>query len=117
MESGVVTMVLDTLKKLSGEVNRKIEADEKVRDVVASKDRTILLDLKDDKCYVLSVKNGAVEEPYEGTLDEPTLKVMTDVKTIQKLIDGKMNPLMAYAMKKIKVEGPLDDVMILKDMF
>jgi hypothetical protein len=28
-----------------------------------------------------------------------------------------MNPLMAYAMKKIKVIGPMDDVIILKDFF
>ena len=109
--------MLDTLKKLSIEVNRKIKEDDKVRKVVATKDRTILVELKDDRSYVISVKAGAVEEPYEGTLDAPTLRVRTDVKTMNKLIEGKINPLMAYAMKKIKVEGDIDDIMVLKDMF
>lgn len=109
--------MLETLKGLRDQLNEKIKKDEKVREVVASKDRTIVLEFTDDKTYVLEVKDGVVLEPHEGTLEDPTLYVKTDMGTMNKLIEKKMNPLMAYAMRKIKVEGPIDDIMVLKDLF
>ncbi|MGA1821821.1 MAG: SCP2 sterol-binding domain-containing protein [Thermoplasmatota archaeon] len=109
--------MLETLKGLRDQLNKKIENDEKVREVIASKDRTIVLEFTDEKTYVLEVKDGEVLEPREGTLEDPTLYVKTDIGTMNKLIEKKMNPLMAYAMRKIKVEGPIDDIMVLKDLF
>jgi predicted aconitase with swiveling domain/putative sterol carrier protein len=109
--------MIEILRELSNEVNRRIAEDQNVRELITSKNRTIQLEFKDDKTYVLEVRDGVVMEPYEGTLDDPTLKVRTDAATLQKLIDKKLNPLMAYAMRKIKVEGPIDDIMILKDLF
>jgi putative sterol carrier protein len=113
----MVIGMMEMLKGLKEQLNEKIENDEKVREVVASKDRTIVLEFTDEKTYILEVKDGVVLEPREGTLDEPTLYVKTDTGTMNKLIEKKMNPLMAYAMRKIKVEGPIDDIMVLKDLF
>ena len=65
----------------------------------------------------LTRRTGKALPPREGTIDDPTITVKTDTKTLDKLLQKKLNPLMAYAMKKIKVDGPMDDIMILKDFF
>jgi len=110
--------MLDILKRISENVNSRIETDPKVREAIVEKDRTVVLNFTDiDRSYVLSVKDGRMEEPIEGTIDDPTLRVTTDTDTMKKLIDRKMNPLMAYAMRKIRVEGPVEEIMMLKDLF
>ncbi len=110
--------MLDMLKEIAKTVNSKIEVDPDAKELMEAKDRTVALIFTDiDKSYVLSVKGGRMEEPYEGTMDSPTLTVTTDKETMIALIEKKLNPLMAYAMRKIKVEGPIDEVMVLKDFF
>ncbi len=110
--------MLDVLKEITRTVNSKIEVDPDAKELMEAKDRMIVLVFTDiDKSYVLSVKGGRMEEPYEGTLESPTLTVTTDKDTMTALIEKKLNPLMAYAMRKIKVEGPIDEVMVLKDFF
>jgi len=109
--------MLDVLKEMVNNINRKIETEPKVREIAQSKDRTILLKFTDEGEYIIEVKDGKALEPRAGTMDNATIVVKTDTQTFDKLIQGKMNPLMAYAMKKIKVIGPMDDVIILKDFF
>ncbi|MBN1389044.1 MAG: SCP2 sterol-binding domain-containing protein [Candidatus Thermoplasmatota archaeon] len=109
--------MLEILKEMVVNVNRKIETDAKVRELAREKDRTILLKIVDVGSYIIEVKGGKVLEPREGTMDDATIVVKTDRSTFDKLLQKKMNPLMAYATKKIKVIGPMDDVMILKDFF
>jgi putative sterol carrier protein len=109
--------MLDTLISLSKDVNKKIETDQKVRDMANEKDRIIVLHFSDEKDYILEVKDGKLLEPREGTVEEPTLLVATDTGTMKKILDKKLNPLMAYAMKKIKVKGPMEEVVLLKEFF
>ncbi len=109
--------MLGVLKELVSNVNKKIETDPKVKEVAEAKDRTILLKFTDESEYILEVVNGKALEPREGTMDDATIVVKTDTATFDKLVTKKLNPLMAYAMKKIKVIGSMDDVMILKDFF
>ena len=110
--------MLDMLKEIAKTVNSKIEVDPDAKELMEAKDRTIVLFFTDlDKSYILSIKGGRMEEPREGTIDSPTLTVTTDKETMTALIEKKLNPLMAYAMRKIKIEGPIDEVMVMKDFF
>ncbi|MBN1539966.1 MAG: SCP2 sterol-binding domain-containing protein [Candidatus Thermoplasmatota archaeon] len=109
--------MLEVLREMTVRVNQKIETDEKVREVARAKDRTVLLKIIDTGSYIIEIKDGKVLEPREGTMDNATIVVKTDRSTFEKLLNKKLNPLMAYAMKKIKVIGPMDDIMILKDFF
>ncbi|MGA1792694.1 MAG: SCP2 sterol-binding domain-containing protein [Thermoplasmatota archaeon] len=109
--------MLDVLNNMVENVNKKIDTDPKIREIAEAKDRTLLLKFTDDKEYIIEIKDGRVLKAIEGTMDNATVVVKTDVATFQKMLDRKLNPLMAYAMKKIKVIGPMDDIMILKDFF
>lgn len=109
--------MLETLISMSKEVNKKIENDPRVRDMAKEKDRLIVLHFTDGDNYILEVKDGKLLEPREGTIEDPTLLVTTDTATMTKILEKKLNPLMAYAMKKIKVKGPMEEVILLKDFF
>jgi len=109
--------LMDVLKDVCAKVNEKIRTDEKMREMAASKDRTIVLEFSDGGTYTIEILKGKVLPPKEGPVDNPTLKVRTDTQTMNKIIEKKMSPLYAYALKKIKVDGPLDEVMLLKDFF
>ncbi|HHD15774.1 MAG TPA: hypothetical protein ENK47_03615 [Euryarchaeota archaeon] len=117
LKGNKVISMLDTLISMSKEVNRKIENDPKVRDLAAERDRIIVLHFTDENDYILEVKDGKLMEPRQGTVEEPTLLVVTDTATMNKILNKKLNPLMAYAMKKIKVKGPMEEVLLLKDFF
>ncbi len=107
--------MMETLVGMCNEVNRRIDTDPKVQEVANQKDRVMVIEFSDEKTYTLEVKGGRMLEPREGEAASPTLKVITDTQTFEKVLGKKMNPLMAYAMKKIKAIGPLDEVMVLKD--
>jgi putative sterol carrier protein len=107
--------MMETLQGMCKEVNRRIDTDPRVRDVANQKDRLMVLEFSDERTYTLEVKGGRMLEPREGGVDSPTIRVITDTQTFEKVLNKKMNPLMAYAMKKIKAVGPLDEVMVLKD--
>ncbi|MDG6225276.1 MAG: SCP2 sterol-binding domain-containing protein [Candidatus Thermoplasmatota archaeon] len=109
--------MLEILKEMCARVNEKIASDEKMREMANAKDRTLVLSFTDERTYVIEITGGKVLEPREGTLDEPTLWVTTDTATMTKIIEKKMSPLYAYALKKLKVKGPLDEIMLLKDFF
>ena len=109
--------MLDTLIALGKQVNEKIKTDPTMKALAEEKDRTIVLHFTDGSNYILERKDGVLLEPREGKLDEPTLLVVTDTVTMDKIIKKKLNPMMAYAMKKIKVKGPMEEVLLLKDFF
>jgi putative sterol carrier protein len=109
--------LLALLKEISVKVNEKIGKDDKMKEMARSKDRTIVLEFTDEGTYTMEIKEGVLLDPRVGSVEKPTLKVRTDTATMTKVIEKKMSPLYAYAMKKLKVEGPLDEMMLLKDFF
>lgn len=109
--------MIEVLKEMCVKVNQRIETDEKMREMASAKDRTIVLEFSDGGTFTIEIAKGKVLPPREGAVDKPTLKVRTDTGTMTKIIEKKMSPLYAYALKKIKVDGPLDEVMLLKDFF
>ena len=109
--------MLEILREASVNLNSKAEKDERLNEFLKEKERTVVIQFTDGNSYILNVKDGRMQDPIEGTMDEPTLFVKTDVETFKKILDKELNPLMAYAMKKIKFKGPLEDIMLLKDIF
>ena len=107
--------MMETLRSICKEANRRIETDPKVREMATAKDRTLVLQFTDEKTYTMELKGGKMLDPKEGDVQNPTLRVITDTQTLEKILNKKLNPLMAYATKKIKTVGPLDEVMLLKD--
>jgi putative sterol carrier protein len=50
-------------------------------------------------------------------VENPDITITSDPKTVEDLINGKMKPMKAWALKKIKIKGSLEDVMRLRKFF
>lgn len=65
--------------------------------------------------FYLEIKDGkAVVEPYEY-YDRDVL-ILCTAETLLKIMDGGLDPVMAYTLKKIKVEGDLGKALLLKEI-
>lgn len=63
------------------------------------------LEIKDGKAYV---------EPYE--YHDRDVLIRCTAETLLKIMEGKLDPVMAYTLQKIKVEGDLGKALLLKEV-
>lgn len=65
--------------------------------------------------FYLEVKDGKADvEPYEY-YDRDVLITCT-AQTLLELVEGKLDPVLAYTIKKIRVEGDLGKALLLKEV-
>ena len=65
--------------------------------------------------FYLEVKDGkAVVEPYEYYDRDVLIRCTAD--TLLKIIEGKLDPVLAFTVQKIKVEGDLGKALLLKEV-
>jgi len=59
-------------------------------------------------------EDGAYARP--GSQESPDLTIIIDSENFKKLVEGKMNPAMAFMMRKMKVQGNMGLAPRLKDV-
>lgn len=65
--------------------------------------------------FYLEISNGEIKiEPYEY-FDRDVL-VTSSADNILKIMNGKLDPVMAFTLHKIKVEGDLGKALLLKEI-
>ena len=65
--------------------------------------------------FYLEVKDGKADvEPYEY-YDRDVLIICT-AQTLLEIVEGKLDPVLAYTIKKIRVEGDLGKALLLKEV-
>lgn len=66
--------------------------------------------------FYIEVKDGKIYvEPYEY-YDRDAIFICT-ADTLRKLADGKLDPVKAYTLRKLKVEGSIEKALKLKSIF
>ncbi len=65
--------------------------------------------------FYLEIKDGQVDvQPYEY-YDRDVL-ITSSADNIIKIMNGKLDPVLAFTLQKIKVEGDLGKALVLKDI-
>ena len=65
--------------------------------------------------FYLEVKDGkAVVEPYEYYDRDVLIRCTAD--TLLKILEGNLDPVLAFTVKKIRVEGDLGKALLLKEV-
>jgi putative sterol carrier protein len=67
--------------------------------------------------YYFFLECAKVEKLYEGTIPNPDITIISDPDTVIKLFNGEMKIMKAWALKKVKVKGSIDDVLRLRKFF
>jgi putative sterol carrier protein len=104
------------LKDLVDKFNVKVEQDEKLRTELDGMDKTVLIDLESET-YNFHLHDQKITDFQSGTIDAPDITLQSDPETIQGLIEGKIKPMKAFALRKVRVKGELDDILKLRKLF
>lgn len=78
---------------------------------------TIQFNIAGDKGgdFVVKVEDGKCETS-EGTADGPSATLTTDDETWIGIVSGSVNPMTAFTLGKLKVQGNMGDVMKMQNM-
>ena len=65
--------------------------------------------------FIVDVQNGELTTS-EGTADSPTATINTDDQTWMGIVSGTTNPMTAFTLGKLKVQGNMGDVMKMQQL-
>ncbi len=66
---------------------------------------TVAFDLGDDG--VLAIDATGSPPALADALDDPDCTIRISAENLAKLIDGELNPMMAYTLGKLKIDGSM----------
>ncbi|MGD1060038.1 MAG: SCP2 sterol-binding domain-containing protein [Methanomassiliicoccales archaeon] len=88
--------------------------DEALKKELVGMSKMVLVDLGTEKfnfelkdCSVPSINDGPPALP-------PDITITSDPDTLQKLVSGEMRVMKAWALKKVRIKGSIDDIMRLR---
>ena len=65
--------------------------------------------------FYLDIKDGKADvQPYE--YHDRDVLITSTAETLLEIMDGKLDPVMAFTIKKIRVEGDLGKALLLKEV-
>lgn len=105
-----------TLQGLVDRFNEKVDKDEKLRKEIQGMDKRVLIDLGSEK-FCFHLHDQRIEDFQSGGLEDPDITLLSDPETIEGIIDGKIKPMKAFALRKVRVKGDIDDILRLRKLF
>jgi putative sterol carrier protein len=108
--------VAPLLQDLVNKFNRKVEEDEKLRSELEGMDKRVLIDLDSEK-YSFHLHDTKANDFREGNIEDPDITLISDPETIKGLIEGKIKPMKAFALRKVRVKGDINDLLRLRKLF
>jgi len=106
----------ELLKTVIDQLNERLQNDEKLRESIKDKRRTVEIVITDDDTYNFLLEDAEAKNFGQGSLDDPDVKITTDSATLQGIIKEEINPLKAYVTKKLQVKASLMDLLTIKTM-
>jgi len=111
--------MIDLLENMVSKFNQKVDDSEMLFERLKEVSRTIQIELDENVFYHMRMINGKIVEIVPEALKEPELpdlRILTDSRTFEGIMNKTVKPLKAYALKKIKIKGALKDRILLKDL-
>lgn len=112
MNMPVKDLLLQTIERF----NKKVDSDPKTRKELEGVSKRVNVDLESEK-YSFILKDCKAGDFKDGLLPEADITILSDPATVEDLINGKLKVMKAWATKKIKIKGSLEDVMRLRKLF
>ena len=104
------------LQELIAKFNDKIAQDEKLRGELKGVDKKVLIDL-DSERYNFHLYDEKVNNFKPGEIANPDITIQSDPETMEGLISGKIKPMKALALRKLRLKGSIDDMLRLRSLF
>lgn len=104
------------LQDLISKFNDKVDNDEKLRKEIEGMDKRVLIDLESEK-YSFHMHDQKINDFREGSMENPDITLISDPETIAGIIEGKVKPMKAFALRKVRVKGDIEDILRLRKLF
>ena len=104
---------MPTITQIFNEMPKRFDASK-----AGDMDVSVLFDLSGDEGgkWAVNIANGECNV-VEGGVESPTASVMMDADDYAKMTTGDLNPMMAFMSGKIKVDGDLNSVIKVQQLF
>lgn len=109
-------VVKDSIQQMIDKFHSKIEKDEKMREELSGIIKKVNIDLESEK-YSFVLENGRIHSFQEGLLDDEDIKLISDPGTMEGLISGKIKPMKALALRKLRAKGDVEDLLRFRKFF
>lgn len=110
-------MIEDFLRNALAMFNEKREANEKLRNDLSGLDRTLLFKFRDGKAYHFQLIDGKAGELKEGIIENADIVIESDEETLRAIFSGELGAIKALALKKIKVDASIQDMLRIRNIF
>ncbi|NLI73316.1 MAG: SCP2 sterol-binding domain-containing protein [Euryarchaeota archaeon] len=104
------------LRNIVEEFNTRSDNDETLRSELEGMDKKVLIDLGNE-LYNFHLRDCKAQDFKEGRIEDSDLIISSDPETIKGIIEGKIKPMKAFALRKIRFKGDLSDVLRLRKLF
>lgn len=96
--------------------HERVEKDPGLRKELQGIKKRVNVDLGAENYHFL-LDEAHIHDFQEGLLSTADITLISDPQTVEDLYTGKMKIMKAYALRKIRVKGSLEDVMRLRALF
>ncbi len=104
------------IQELIDKFNAKVESDEKLREELKGLSKTVYVDLGEEK-YNFTLKDEHIAGFAQGEIENPDVSITSDPETFVGIVNGKIKPMKAFALRKVKIKGDVSDIMSLRKLF
>jgi putative sterol carrier protein len=104
------------IQEIIDEFHRKVEKDPQLKQEIEPLVKTLNIDLGSET-YSMKLKNAQIYDFVPVLLQEPDITLTTTPENLQALLDGTLRPMRAFVLKKVQIQGKIDDLMFLKKFF
>jgi putative sterol carrier protein len=108
--------VEETLASLVDRFNRKVERTPAMAEELAGKARTIRVQLTDQGSYSVDLRDSRLANLRTGGADRADVTITTDVATFQGLITKEIGPMKALVLRKLTIDGSLEDKLLFRKL-
>jgi len=98
------------IEKVVARFNERARKDPELSNELAGFKKKVLIDLGTEK-FNFTLMDKCIDCVNEGSIPDPDITLITDPDTLEKLINGEMKAMKAWALKKVRLKGSLDDVL------
>jgi putative sterol carrier protein len=110
-------MIEEVLVSVVERFNRHVQKNPAVLKELKDMTRSIEIHFTDGKTYHLALKDAHLSLPAEGDGAKADVKITTDSKTFEGLVNKDIGPMKALFTRKLFIDATLEDKLLLRRLF
>lgn len=100
----------EEIERMIDKLERKAETDPELKAELFGISKRVAIDLGSEQ-YSFILDEGKISSYSMDLIDSPDITIISDPETISGLIAGRIRPMKALALRKLRVKGDMEDLL------